>query len=128
MADTENKGAVDWQLNKATLTHKKNKTYEITAGLINFSYYESLENLNPTATIVFSDNKTEMNCKDGDKIEINLMTTAHTDEDEWVHVFDVENVETKTVDGAKVYSLHLITPHSIRPSTYNYQKDLQGTA
>ena len=128
MADTENKGAVDWQLNKATLTHKKNKTYEITAGLINFSYYESLENLNPTATIVFSDNKTEMNCKDGDKIEINLMTTAHTDADEWVHVFDVENVETKTVDGAKIYSLHLITPHSIRPSTYNYQKALQGTA
>ena len=128
MADTENRGALDWQLNKVTLTHKNKKTYDITGGLVNFNYYESLECLNPTATIVFSDQKTELNCRDGDSIEINLMTTAHTDADEWAHVFQVENIETKTADGAKIYTLQLITPQSVKISTYNHKKALQGTA
>jgi len=128
MSDTENRGALDWKLNKITLKHKNKKTYDVTGGLINFNYYESLESLNPTATIVFSDQKTELNCKDGDKVEINLMTTAHTDADEWAHVFQVENIETKTSDGAKVYTLELITPQSVKISTYNHKKALQGTA
>ena len=61
MADTENRGALDWQLNKVTLTHKNKKTYDITGGLVNFNYYESLESLNPTATIELIDQKTELN-------------------------------------------------------------------
>ena len=128
MADTTvNKGATYWQLNKLTHTHRNGKKFEINGGLVNFSYYESLDSLNPTATIVFTDLKTEMNVKDGQTITIELITTAHSDDDVWTHTFEIDKVKTETKEGAKVYTCNLVVPQSAKISKFKSTESHRGT-
>ena len=127
MADTVNKGATDWQLNKLTLTHHNDKKFEINGGLINFNYYESLDSLNPTATITFSDLKTELNVKNGQTIEIELITTAHSDDDVWTHTFEIDKVKTESKDGAKLHTCNLVVPQSAKISKFKSKESHRGT-
>ena len=124
---TSNKSAKNWQLNKCTLTQKNGEIHEINAGLQNFQYWESLNNLGPTAVISWSNLKKQMYPKNGAYITIELMTTAHTDDDVWTHHFMIEKKQEKNVEGNKIYTCELICPQSKLISKFSSTETLKGT-
>ena len=81
MAKTTNRNATDWDLKWCSLTNRNKTKTDLRDLLISFKYYEDLDRLNPLAEIMFGDGKNPISVGENDVIDIQVCTTAHTDDE-----------------------------------------------
>ncbi len=127
MAKTTNRNATDWDLKWCSLTNRNKTKTDLRDLLISFKYYEDLDRLNPLAEIMFGDGKNPISVGENDVIDIQVCTTAHTD-DEIVYLkFNIEEIKTtKLKEGGKVYDCRLITEESSVITKFKNKKSYRG--
>ena len=134
MAETDTTNAYAWNLVSCTLINNplkhanKQNSYNLTNGLISFTYYEDLDRLNPTATASFSDIKNEMPVTTGQGFSIVLGTPNHyggknVKSEPVKHAFLINRVKnTQASDGTKIYSVDLVSFANQKMSSYKSNK------
>ena len=126
---SESQGQLGWKLIQCELTLGTGEIENITNKLLNFTYYEDLERINPTATAQISDlGAQDMPLTGGEAFKIILETDQSDDSGEKQYDFIVSkvNVVSKT-DKGNIISLHLVKEDSKKISEFKTKKAYTGT-
>ena len=127
MAKTTNRNATDWELKCCSITNRNKTKTDLKNLLISFNYYEDLDKLNPLAEIKFTDGKNPISVGENDVIDINVCTTAHTDDEVVYFKFSIEDIKVEKVKGeGKIYTCRLIPEESSAIAKFKNKKSYRG--